>query len=135
MDTLTRAERSERMRRVKSCDTKPELRLRHFVWALGYRYRKNRPDVIGRPDLSFGGKHRAIFLHGCFWHRHDCTSGKRSPKSRTAFWGAKFAQNVKRDKRVMRELKAAGWQALVIWECELNVRGTIERKVRKFLNA
>jgi DNA mismatch endonuclease (patch repair protein) len=135
MDTLTRQGRSERMRRVKSRDTKPELELRRLVWALGHRYRKNRPDVVGRPDISFVGRRRAIFLHGCFWHRHDCPSGRRSPKSRTDFWNAKFAQNITRDLRVMRELKATGWRALVIWECELKECGKVERRVKKFLNA
>jgi DNA mismatch endonuclease (patch repair protein) len=123
------------MRRVKSRDTKPEIELRRMVWALGYRYRKNRPDVIGRPDLAFVGRRRVIFLHGCFWHRHNCPSGTRAPKSRKRFWGAKFRQNVARDAHVMSELKAAGWRALVVWECELNNQQRVEQRVRKFLNA
>ncbi|HKW49303.1 MAG TPA: very short patch repair endonuclease, partial [Gemmatimonadaceae bacterium] len=105
MDTLTPEERSERMRRVRSRDTKPELELRRLVWVLGYRYRKNRRDVIGQPDIAFIGRKRAIFLHGCFWHRHDCASGRRAPKSRQAFWSSKFEQNVERDARVKREIK------------------------------
>src|SRR5579859_4189164 len=117
MDTLTREERSERMRRVHSKDTTPELKLRKLVWALGYRYRKHRRDVSGSPDLAFMGRRRAIFLHGCFWHRHDCAAGRRTPKSRQAFWDAKFDQNVDRDARVMRQLKVGGWCALVVWEC------------------
>jgi DNA mismatch endonuclease (patch repair protein) len=135
MDTLTAEQRSARMRRVKSRDTKPELELRRIVWALGHRYRKNRREVIGHPDLVFMNRMRAIFLHGCFWHRHDCASGRRAPKSRTAFWSAKFDRNVQRDAQVMRELRAAGWRALVIWECELRDRLKIERRIRKFLDA
>jgi DNA mismatch endonuclease (patch repair protein) len=135
MDTLTRQERSERMRRVKSRDTKPELELRRLVWALGHRYRKNRRDVIGQPDLAFVGRRRAIFLHGCFWHRHDCASGRRAPKSKTAFWNTKFKQNVRRDALVMKKLKAAGWRSLVIWECELEDSLRVKRRVRKFLDA
>lgn len=135
MDTLTPQERSARMRRVKSRDTKPELELQRLVWGLGYRYRKNRRDVIGQPDLAFIGRKRAVFLHGCFWHRHDCPSGRRAPKSRTAFWNTKFERNVQRDALVMKKLKAAGWRALVIWECELNDRLRVERRVRKFLDA
>src|SRR5438477_53160 len=111
MDTLTVAQRSERMRRVKSRDTKPEWELRRLVWALGHRYRKNRRDVIGQPDLAFLGRKRAIFLHGCFWHRHDCPSGQRVPKTKKTFWHAKFEQNVQRDAHVMRELRATGWRA------------------------
>ena len=135
MDTLTPRQRSERMRRVKSRDTKPELELRRLVWALGHRYRKNRPDLIGKPDLTFIGLRRVIFLHGCFWHRHQCASGIRSPKSKKAFWRSKFEQNIERDKRVMSELKASGWGSLVIWECELNDHARVEQKVRKFLDA
>ena len=135
MDTLTPQERSQRMRRVKSRDTKPELELRRLVWRLGYRYRKNRRDVIGQPDLAFIGRKRAVFLHGCFWHRHDCPSGRRAPKSRTAFWNTKFERNIQRDALVMRKLKSAGWRALVIWECELNDCLRVERRVREFLDA
>lgn len=135
MDTLTTGERSERMRRVKARDTKPELELRRLVWSLGYRYRKHRRDVIGHPDIAFIGRKRAIFLHGCFWHRHDCPSGRRAPKSRQAFWRAKFERNAARDVEVGRALKAAGWRALVVWECELRDAARVERRVRKFLDA
>lgn len=135
MDTLTLEERSARMRRVKSRDTKPELELRRLVWALGHRYRKNRRDVIGQPDLAFIGRKRAIFLHGCFWHRHDCASGRRAPKSKTAFWTDKFERNVQRDAQVRQKLKIAGWRTLVVWECELRDCSRVERRVRTFLDA
>ena len=135
IDTLTREERSEQMRRVRARDTKPEVELRRLVWASGYRYRKNRRDVIGQPDIAFIGRKRAIFLHGCFWHRHNCSSGRRVPKSRKAFWNAKFENNVERDARVKRELKAAGWRALVIWECELRDRAKVARRIRTFMDA
>ena len=135
MDSLSREERSERMRLVRSSDTRPELELRRLVWRLGYRYRTNRRDVVGQPDIAFIGRKRAIFLHGCFWHRHDCTSGRRSPKSRKEFWNAKFESNVRRDARVLRELKTDGWRALVIWECELRDSLKVARRVRKFLDA
>jgi len=135
IDTLTKEERSERMRRVKARDTKPEVQLRRLVWSLGYRYRKNCRDIVGRPDLSFIGRKRAIFLHGCFWHRHDCPSGRRAPKSRIKFWNSKFEHNVSRDAVVMRALRAAGWRALIVWECELRDPVKIERRVRRFLDA
>lgn len=135
MDTLMPAERSDRMRRVRSRDTKPELELRRLVWALGYRYRKNQRSVIGHPDIVFIGRKRAIFLHGCFWHRHDCTSGRRTPKSKKRFWTAKFEKNVERDARVKQELKAAGWRALVIWECELRKISRVASRVGRFLDA
>jgi len=123
------------MARVKSRDTKPELQLRRLVWGLGQHYRKNRRDVVGQPDLAFIRRRRAIFLHGCFWHRHSCKAGSRAPKSKTAFWNAKFERNIQRDAKVMRELRAAGWRALVIWECELRDRPRVERRVRAFLDA
>jgi DNA mismatch endonuclease, patch repair protein len=135
MDTLSVQERSERMRRVRSRDTNPEKSLRKLVWALGYRYRKHRRDVPGHPDLAFVGRRRAIFLHGCFWHRHDCESGRRLPKSRVEFWTEKFRRNVERDAVVSKALKRAGWKFLVVWECELKRPEIVERKVRRFLDA
>lgn len=135
MDTLTKKERSARMRRIKSKDTKPEQALRRLVWSLGYRYRKNRSDVPGHPDLTFVGRKRAIFLHGCFWHRHSCPSGQRSPKSRTKFWNEKFDRNVARDKTVKQQLRQGGWRSLVVWECELRDGARVEKRVRKFLDA
>ncbi len=135
MDTLTRQERSERMRRVKSANTKPERELRRLVWGLGHRYRKNRVDVLGRPDIAILGRRRAIFLHGCFWHRHDCPSGRRSPKSRKQFWSDKFNRNVARDACVLRELNSTGWRTLIVWECELKDRHRVEQRVGRFLDA
>jgi len=135
MDTLSPKQRSARMRLVKSHDTKPELTLRRIVWSLGYRYRTNRRDVTGRPDIVFIRRKCAIFLHGCFWHRHDCASGRRVPKSRLNFWLKKFKRNVQRDAVVKAELEAAGWRTLVIWECELSGNARLERRIRKFLDA
>lgn len=135
MDTLTRQERSERMRRVKGRDTKPERRIRQLVWGLGYRYRKHCRDVPGNPDLAFIGRRRAIFVHGCFWHRHKCPSGQRSPKSRIAFWKEKFRRNVARDVFVAKQLKRAGWKSLVIWECELRKPEKIQTKIKRLLDA
>jgi DNA mismatch endonuclease, patch repair protein len=135
MDTLTPTQRSERMSRVRSRDTAPERTLRSLVWGLGYRYRKNRRDIAGQPDIAFIGRKRAIFLHGCFWHRHDCPSGRRVPKSRIAFWRTKFARNVDRDERVKHALHSAGWKALVIWECELRDEARIRNRIRRFLHA
>ena len=135
MDTLTTFERSERMRRVKSSDTAPELELRSIVWRLGYRYRKHQRDVPGCPDLAMLGARKAIFLHGCFWHRHDCRAGRRSPKSRLEFWNAKFDRNIQRDATVQEELAAKGWATLVVWECELGDTAAVEHRVRRFCDA
>lgn len=135
MDTLTTQQRSERMRRVRSRDTAPEIALRRFVWSLGHRYRIHRRDVPGTPDIAFLGRKRAIFLHGCFWHRHDCGAGRRTPKSRLDFWTSKFESNVRRDRVVQAELDAIGWRSLVVWECELKDMAGLEPRIREFLDA
>jgi DNA mismatch endonuclease, patch repair protein len=123
------------MARVKSRDTKPELTLRRLVHGLGYRYRTNRRDIIGRPDIAFIGRRSAIFLHGCFWHRHDCGLGLRTPKSRIAFWKGKVRKNVARDAQVLKQLRAAGWRALIVWECELGDPAKVSGRIREFLDA
>ena len=135
MDTLTPEQRSERMARVRSRDTKPEMKLRKLVWRLGHRYRKCKASIIGKPDIAFVGRKRAIFLHGCFWHRHDCASGRREPKSRLDFWLPKFQRNVERDAEVRQQLTAAGWRSLIVWECELRNPLAVQDRVREFLDA
>ncbi len=106
------------MSRVRGKHTKPEMRVRQAAHALGLRFRLHRNDLPGRPDLAFP-KHRvALFVHGCFWHRHrDCPKAS-TPKSRLDFWQAKFDANVLRDVRVSADLEALGWRVLTIWECE-----------------
>jgi len=135
MDTLTPQERSERMGRVRSRDTKPEIKLRKLVWRLGHRYRRSNASIVGRPDIAFIGRKRAIFLHGCFWHRHDCAFGRREPKSRLDFWRPKFQRNEARDAEVQEQLTAAGWLSLVVWECELRHPNIVEDRIREFLDA
>jgi DNA mismatch endonuclease (patch repair protein) len=112
------AERSAQMALVRSRDTKPELRTRRVFHAAGLRYRLHPRDVAGRPDLVFPTRRLAVFVHGCFWHRHLGCALTRTPKSRVDFWERKFAENVARDIRVRQHLEAAGWTALVVWECE-----------------
>lgn len=135
MDTLTSRQRSARMRLVKSADTKPELKLKKLVRDLGYAPRKNKIVVVGKPDIVFMKLRCAIFLHGCFWHRHVCHAGQRIPKSRVEFWRKKFTSNVNRDKFVASELKKNGWRALIVWECELKNLAKVGRRVKRFLNA
>ncbi|NRD53465.1 MULTISPECIES: very short patch repair endonuclease [Corallococcus] len=121
MDTLTPQERSERMSRVKGRNTKPELVVRRLVTALGHRYRLHYGKVPGKPDLAFPGRRKAIFVHGCFWHRHpdpNCPLA-RLPKSRLDFWLPKLEANRERDLAKRAQLEALGWSVLEIWECEL----------------
>ena len=117
-DPLTREERSKRMSLVRSKDTKPELRVRRLVNSLGFRYRLQARDLPGRPDLVIRSRRKVIFVHGCFWHRHNCKMGNRTPKTRVGFWLEKLEGNARRDTEVMRQLRNDGWAVLVIWECE-----------------
>ncbi len=118
-DFLTPAERSMRMSRIRSRDTLPELALRKALFALGFRYRLDDRKLPGRPDIVLPRYKTAIFVHGCFWHRHEGCKIATTPKSNTAFWVDKFRRNVERDARVAGELEAAGWRVFVAWECEL----------------
>jgi len=106
------------MARVKGRDTKPEMRLRRALHAAGLRYRLQAKELPGRPDIVFRRGHLAIFVHGCFWHRHPGCEHARTPKSRLDFWEPKLAGNVERDTRHKAKLEAAGWTVMTLWECE-----------------
>jgi DNA mismatch endonuclease (patch repair protein) len=131
-DTLSPKERSERMSRVRSKDTKPELFVRRLLSSMGYRYRLHSRSVPGNPDIVFSRPKKAIFVHGCFWHRHRGCVNCRLPKSKLDFWKPKLEGNRKRDMKKQRELRAAGWGFLVIWECELN-HNDLPVRLRLFL--
>ena len=133
MDTLSPAERSERMSRVRGKDTKPELVVRKLVHALGYRYRLHRRDLPGLPDLTFPGRGKIIFVHGCFWHRHEGCSLARLPKSRHSFWIPKLEENKRRDTRNQKKLKELGWGILVVWECQISGREVLKARIQDFL--
>ncbi|MGA0533487.1 very short patch repair endonuclease [Hansschlegelia sp. KR7-227] len=117
--TLPSPERSAVMRAVKGRDTRPEMVVRRAAHALGYRFRLHRKDLPGSPDLVFPSRKKAIFVHGCFWHGHDCARGARMPKTNAEYWTVKIARNMARDARVRGELQALGWETLTLWECEL----------------
>ncbi len=107
------------MRRVKGKDTTPELEVRRLLTRMGLRYRLHRADLPGKPDIVMPGRKLAIFVHGCFWHGHDCARGARVPKSNRDYWVAKVARNRARDARTQTELAALGWRVEVVWECQL----------------
>lgn len=125
--------RSELMRRVKRKDTTPEVAVRKVAHAMGLRYRLHRKDLPGCPDIVFGPRRRLIFVHGCFWHRHEGCSRASTPRSNPDFWSAKFARNVARDKRIEQDLVTAGWAVLTLWECETRDSETIRSRLREFL--
>jgi len=134
-DTLTPFQRSERMSRVRNKDTAPEMVVRKLIYGMGYRYRLHGKDLPGRPDLVFRSRRRVVFVHGCFWHRHNDSTCKlsRLPKSRLEFWLPKLEDNRVRDYKNQTALKAMGWQSLVIWECQLKKPIPLARKIRSFL--
>jgi DNA mismatch endonuclease (patch repair protein) len=117
-DVFDAEKRSAVMRAVKSRDTGPELKVRRAAHALGLRFRLGRDDLPGKPDLVFPGRRIALFVHGCFWHGHDCPRGARIPQANRAYWLAKIGRNVARDKASLSALRKLGWKPAVIWECE-----------------
>jgi DNA mismatch endonuclease (patch repair protein) len=106
------------MSRIRSKNTQPELTVRRALWAAGLRYRLYDKRLPGKPDLVFPGRRTVIFVHGCYWHCHEGCSNFQIPKTRTEWWAAKLARNKARDAEVRAELESAGWQVIVIWECE-----------------
>ena len=133
MDTLTREQRSELMSRVRSKDTKPELALRRLVHALGYRYRLHAKYLPGHPDLVFATRRKTIFVHGCFWHRHEGCPRCRMPKSRLLFWKSKLNANRERDQANQEKLHRLGWAFMIVWECDLGDTDALTSRIRAFL--
>jgi DNA mismatch endonuclease (patch repair protein) len=103
---------------VRQRDTSAELAVRSALHRLGYRFRLQRRDLPGSPDVVLPRHRVAVFVHGCFWHRHPGCSRATTPKTNTEFWLAKFVANEARDRRVAAQLEAAGWRVLVVWECQ-----------------
>lgn len=117
-DHTDKETRSAIMSKVRSKDTKPELEVRRALHGAGFRFRLHRSDLPGKPDLVFPRHRLALFVHGCFWHRHGC---KRTtmPATNSEFWAEKFRRTLERDRRALKELKQSGWKTAVIWECQL----------------
>lgn len=132
MDVMTKEERSRRMSLVRSKDTKPELLVRRLVHRLGYRYRLHRKDLPGRPDMVFPSRKKIIFVHGCFWHGHECKVG-HIPRSRLDYWVQKITRNNERDRSTLRRLRRRRWKCLVLWECQLRELEKITARIIRFL--
>ena len=128
-DIVDSNRRSELMARIRGQDTTPELAVRRIAHRMGLRFRLHRKDLPGRPDLVFPKHRLAVFVHGCFWHRHEGCRYASTPKSRTAFWTEKFASNVDRDARQEAALGTLGWRVFVIWECEVKDEAAVERRL------
>ena len=110
------------MARIRGKDTKPEFIVRRALHAIGYRYRLHVRSIPGTPDLVFPARRKAIFIHGCFWHAHDCRHGIRRPRSNVEYWNAKAIANRERDARKEQQLRAEGWDVATIWECETKAK-------------
>jgi DNA mismatch endonuclease, patch repair protein len=125
--------RRRTMQAVKNKDTTPELIVRRLLHSLGYRYRLHVKDLPGKPDLVFPARRKVIFVHGCFWHGHDCQRGARIPKTNTAYWVEKVARNKRRDQDEIARLTDLRWQVLTVWECEMkNIEG-LKQRLTSFL--
>ena len=132
-DVFTAEKRSAVMRQVKGRDTTPERVVRKLLWGLGARYRLDRRDLPGRPDIVLAGRRLAIFVHGCFWHGHDCARGARVPKANRAYWLGKIGRNRARDIENQARLEALGWRVEIVWECELKDAASLEQRLQRML--
>lgn len=119
MDIISSTARSRNMAMIHAKDTKPEVYLRKLLFAAGFRYRKNDSRIIGHPDIYLPKYNTAIFVNGCFWHRHKGCQYAYFPKSNTQFWEKKFNDNISRDERVKRSLEQAGIKRIIVWECTI----------------
>jgi DNA mismatch endonuclease (patch repair protein) len=123
------------MRRVKGQGTAPERQVRRLLWSLGARYRLNRADLPGKPDIVLAGRRLVVFVHGCFWHGHGCARGARVPKANRDYWTAKIARNRARDQASLAALTACCWRVEIVWECELKDRPALEARVVSWLES
>lgn len=123
------------MARIGPKNTTPELATRKLLHRLGYRYRLHRRDLPGTPDICFPARRKVIFVHGCFWHRHEGCRRTTMPKVRTSFWTEKFRQNIERDHRKITALRELGWSTLVVWECETKTLPTLAQRLAAFLSS
>lgn len=131
MDVHTREQRSRNMAAIRSANTKPEVRVRSALHALGFRFRLHRRDLPGCPDIVLPKHRTVIFVHGCFWHCHRCKYGSVVPATRADFWANKRAGNVARDRRNAAALRKLGWHVLVLWECEVRTGEAVPARLRK----
>lgn len=131
-DRLSKEQRSRLMSRVKNKDTAPEVQVRKMLHAMGHRFRLHRRDLPGSPDIVLPKHKRVVFVHGCFWHSHTCSRGKR-PGARKEFWDAKLDRNVERDREAREALENMGWRVLTVWECELKDPDSVHDKLEAFM--
>ena len=117
------------MSRIRSSNTKPEMAVRSLLHCAGYRFRLHRKDLPGKPDIVLPKYITVVFVHGCFWHRHEKCKYAYTPKSRIEFWEEKFKNNIERDKKNRKELESLGWKVIIVWECELSDSESVQKKL------
>jgi DNA mismatch endonuclease, patch repair protein len=131
-DRFSAAERSRIMSLIKGKDTEPERIVRRIVHRLGFRFRLHVKELPGKPDIVLPRHHKVIFTNGCFWHGHHCKRGSR-PSSNTEFWDSKIESNIKRDRRIRKELRDLGWKCVTIWQCQMKNHKTLTEKITRFM--
>ena len=131
MDIFTKEQRSKIMASVRSTGTKPEILIRKYLFALGFRFRVNVNSLPGRPDIVLSKYMSVVLVHGCFWHNHQQCAASALPKTRKEYWFKKIAGNVERDNRQIKQLKRLGYQVLVLWECQIKSSKFLKRMARK----
>jgi len=132
-DTLSTEQRSACMRSVGRKDTAPEMKVRRLVHSMGYRYALHVKTLPGKPDLVLVSRRRIIFVHGCFWHMHDCPHGSVSPSTNAEYWNVKRNRNAERDGQHTDALRRAGWKVLVLWECWTRDLDSLRKRLEVFL--
>lgn len=125
--------RRRTMQAVKGQNTGLEMTVRRLMHGMGYRYRLHRKDLPGKPDLTFPGYRKVIFVHGCFWHGHDCKRGARIPKNNREYWISKICRNRERDSRNIKALEQEGWKVAVIWECQVKNKENLRQTIKAFM--
>jgi DNA mismatch endonuclease, patch repair protein len=131
-DVFSAEKRSDLMRRIRSKDTKPEVRLRRGLHRLGFRYSLHSQELPGKPDIVLGKYRTVVQVRGCFWHGHSCIDG-HIPKSRVHYWGPKLKGNIRRDRANDRKLRAMGWSVIVVWECKCMNDALLVKEVRRII--
>lgn len=132
-DTVSPEKRSWIMSRVRGKDTRPERAVRSLAHRFGYRFRLHRSDLPGSPDMVFPSRRKVVFVHGCFWHGHDCRRGDRMPKGNRPYWREKIGRNRERDARNTGRLRELGWEVLVLWTCQLRDEAKLADRLVRFL--
>jgi len=136
-DTFTPSQRRKCMAAIRGKDTTPELIVRSIAHRLGFRFRLHAADLPGKPDLVFRSRHAVVFVHGCYWHMHNCKRGRSTPSTNAVFWRAKRNRNQTRDRLTRMALRRLGWRVLTVWECQLRpsrIDATRDR-IERFLAA